>query len=356
MKAILEAIPEFYLIIIGLVVVALMFSIVSIYYPQLEAPKTIKNSESAAKILAEKSIDCWLNHRSGLDRENDICYSVDIELDKVLTEEMFTKYLDCKALPNSLCDDKVCDCKSPDYEDQDKVKWLVRNNETTIKISYDSNNRRISILDVNAITYCEIDADILISCDNNPLLIKYGSIIIFGDLTPLIKSNEEFFKLLNNIAKFFSGEKILIVWEDENSNPDKIDLNGFDVKKIRHTNAIEDFNYDQIWLIRPGWCELRKNEFFCLNTKEWSSEEIDSIKDFVNKGGKLFILTDYGTTVKGMSDTDVINSILKSNNANFEQFSGYECKSSKLKITRHEITEDISQFLVEAVARFDCNA
>ncbi|MFH0832872.1 MAG: hypothetical protein V1900_04085, partial [Candidatus Aenigmatarchaeota archaeon] len=247
-KAILEAIPEFYLIVIGFVVVAMMFSIVFIYYPMLEAPKTIENRENAAKTIAEKSVDCWIKHRRGLDRESEVCNSIDINIDKVLSERSMTKYLDCKILPNSLCDGTACDCKSDDYDDQDKVRWIVKNKKTTIKISYDGNEKKISVMDVNALKDCKLNADVLISCDNKPLLVKYDNILIFGEVTSLIKSDEEFLKLLNNIAKFFSGNKILIVWEDENTNPENIDIVGFDVKKVRHTNTIEDFDYDQIWL------------------------------------------------------------------------------------------------------------
>lgn len=149
----MEIAAELYIIVIGLVATALLFVIVYNYYPLLEGQKQLETGpENIARKLADESMKCWERHRLGLDIRSEVCNSIDIRTSAVVSEEMFTKYLDCKKLPNALCGGKQCNCNSSLFseQEQDKVRWLLENNETTIKIIYDANSRQISILDILA--------------------------------------------------------------------------------------------------------------------------------------------------------------------------------------------------------------
>jgi len=146
----MEIAAEFYIIIIGLVVLTIMFSIVFDFFPFFQSDEVSGEPDVIASKLAKLAQDCWSNHRSGLDRESAVCFTIDIKTSSIVSEELFTKYLDCEKLPNSLCDNEFCECESTLYDDQDKVRWLVKNNITTIKISYDGNAKKISVFDILA--------------------------------------------------------------------------------------------------------------------------------------------------------------------------------------------------------------
>lgn len=146
----MEIAAEMYIIIIGLVALAIMFSILFQFYPLFQGSEIIAEPDVIAKELAKRAHECWSQHRSGLDRASEVCDSLDIKTSSVIKEALFTDYLDCEKLPNSRCDNAPCGCTSSLYTNQEKVRWLVENSNTTIKISYDGNRQQISILDVKA--------------------------------------------------------------------------------------------------------------------------------------------------------------------------------------------------------------
>src|SRR3989338_7648676 len=132
----MEMATELYIIIIGLVALIIMFSIIFEFYPIFEGNEVSGDSDKIAKRIAKLTQECWSQHRNGLDRESEVCFSLDVR-GGMVNETLFTRYIDCQKLPNSVCDGSPCACTSTAYKDQDKIRWLVQNANTTIKISYD---------------------------------------------------------------------------------------------------------------------------------------------------------------------------------------------------------------------------
>ena len=154
-KGVTENLSDFYLVIIGLVVLAILYAVVFNYSDLFVGSKEkayIGDSETAARLLAKRAMECWEDHRLGADRESAICFKYILKTDKLVTEELFTSYLNCRLLPNAICgpDNKTCSCISADFEgqDQDKVLWGLQHNDTILEIAYDSNKRKISMLDL----------------------------------------------------------------------------------------------------------------------------------------------------------------------------------------------------------------
>jgi len=211
---------------------------------------------------------------------------------------------------------------------------------------------------------CDLDkADKLIFCQNTiPVLLTYDDIVLLADLTPWIAGKDGMKKLAENVANYLKGKKILVVWEDDNSDPEnetrKPILNnlqglGFDITLKRHTETLKELeNYDQIWLLNPGWCDYpgRKKDF-CKNVEMWTDSEISELKDV-----KIFIITDADIT----SDitTNTLNRILKEKRFNVMQLPQCKCDCGKgwveTIIVKHELTKGLSKFEVNAVASIGC--
>ncbi len=150
----MEMTTDLYIIIIGIIALIIMFSILLKFYPAFEREEAVGEPDVVAKKIAKLAMECWSNHRAGLDTKSEVCFSIDVKTGSVISELMFTQYLNCEQLPNSACDGGACACTSQFYQDQDKVRWLVQNSNTTLKISYDGNAKKISVLDVLAVSNC----------------------------------------------------------------------------------------------------------------------------------------------------------------------------------------------------------
>jgi len=148
MRGIIESLSEFYIIVLGIVVIGILFATLLNYYKILENPENIVLTDNVAENLAGKAMSCWEKHRAGLDRESDICYQITIRSDHVITEQEFTGFLNCEKLPNNICDWHECDCSSPFFEDQDKVDWFVFHENATVVITYDGNHGKIRVAEV----------------------------------------------------------------------------------------------------------------------------------------------------------------------------------------------------------------
>ncbi len=145
MRGIIESLSEFYIIVLGIVVIGILFTTLFNYYGIFENPENVVFTSNVAENLADKAVKCWEEHRSGLDRESDICYQITIRSDHLITEQEFTGFLNCDKLPNNICDGHECDCSSPFFEDNDKVDWFVFHENTTVIMTYDGNNQKIRI-------------------------------------------------------------------------------------------------------------------------------------------------------------------------------------------------------------------
>ena len=230
--------------------------------------------------------------------------------------------------------------------------------------------RTVDKVNIKIKSGCELlpmSFDQITTCDNKNVVILLKNLLVVGDSTFYVECcdmlSQPFETLLINSAKYFGGSKILIVWEDTNSNPnaeeksrliDGIKEKGFNVESFYHDSEISAEKlkaYDQIWLIRPGICENPIMKEYC--DYKWEKSEFDAIESYLTKG-KIVLITDYpsivptrvGDTIVKLVDKDV--TILK------ECICGCDGKTTKAdKIFTREITKGIENIFVKASAGFD---
>jgi len=216
----------------------------------------------------------------------------------------------------------------------------------------------------------------LITCQDqgeNKILVTEDKTVILTDITPWIDATPEMLTLAKNVANNLSGSKILIVWEDTSVDPTfpsrsqmitSLENEGFQVTTFRHSTIIPTLdNYDQIWLLNPGWCEHpgRKNSYYCSGTLDWKESEIRSVGKAVEEGKGLFLITDSGVIKGKYQDiaVRVFNRILETIGYTFKQIPGCRCGCEtpdvwSTQINDHELTKGIDDFRVKAVALLGC--
>jgi len=220
----------------------------------------------------------------------------------------------------------------------------------------------------------------LVKIGEDPVVILDKNFLLFLDTTPFINKDPNMVKILENVGDYF-GKKIGIIWEDTcswNSTvlsdgsilcPDEIIIDndeiiknlrskGYDVETILHSRklTLSTFNnYDQIWLIRPGWCEKvekdtpRSIQPYCSKSIKWDNLEISEIKKYAQSRGKVVIFADYSNSMPNR----VVNSLLSNLNTEFYIVDGIS-KSGSISLTSHDITKGISSYPIAAVARIEC--
>jgi len=152
MKGILESVPQFFYIVIAIVVALLLLSMTFQFFNQFKRSDELKiagNRMDVAKKIAAYIQECWTENREGLNPNSDVCKIVNMNSTELVTEYDVTKSLDCKTIPNNKCDPNDCsNCKSSNYPDQDTVVWDVRDKESKIRISYSGSDRKIEVVQI----------------------------------------------------------------------------------------------------------------------------------------------------------------------------------------------------------------
>jgi len=152
MKGILESVPQFFYIVIAIVVALLLFGMLFQFFGQFKKSEEISisgNKDDVAKKITTYIQECWRDNREGLNPNSDVCRIIDMNSTEIVKEYDVTKHLDCKLIPNDRCDPDDCSsCKSPDYPEQDKLIWDVQDKEGKIKISYSGSDRRIEVVQI----------------------------------------------------------------------------------------------------------------------------------------------------------------------------------------------------------------
>lgn len=224
----------------------------------------------------------------------------------------------------------------------------------------------------------------LINYNKNPVLILEDNVLLVLDTTPLINGTDEnFMKMLKNTGNYF-GKRIGIIWEDScvwnstvtddgsiycpeqnNVNPDENPIirdlrdNGYNIDIIFHDRKISSAtlsNYNQIWLIRPGWCEFslgnasRITQQYCINASVWSYIEIRDIKDYTKNGGGVVIFADYSPNLPER----VVNTLLEYLDINVILIEGYLDGEYTTEIINHEITQGITKYPLHGVGKVRC--
>jgi len=365
MKGILESIPEFLQIVVGIAVAIILFGLIFNFTGLFKDKNAISVSgkkDNVAKSLAKFIEDCWKNNREGLAPDSKICKIVSIKSEDLVTELDVTKYLNCKLIPNNECESGDCSqCISDRYEDQDRVKWDVAKKETKLKITY-SGSERVVYVD-----------EVIEQCDNKPLMICKDrvvaayfdpNLIVLTDLSPITDCcSEGTLTFVKNVANYFGGSEILIIWESDSSNPQltnkkqlmsMLTLEGFNITSFKHTDTItaRQLNmYDQVWILRPGWCVPGIEA--CTDFKPWNDNDIKAIKDFSSREGKIFLITDWDPTYS----YEVPNSILSSLgfNSKFENTCGCGCeKEENVEIMKDPLNNYVKEFKIQASSHLVC--
>ncbi len=216
------------------------------------------------------------------------------------------------------------------------------------------------------------------TCDDSEALVfaKDGKAAFVTDALPWITGESNFMQLLENIAGYFGGGKILVVWDNGFVKKDRGSANPADIpaakdllKRLgadneRHSQEITKDKldkYGQLWLVRPGFCsDFRKGSSAagCEGTIEWGSKEISAISDFAKKGGRLLIITDAGPRLEEYEYMSpmVVNTILSGLKIPLVQLEEPSCYSGKdrFKAGNHEAVKGVQPFTMKYSAKFDC--
>ncbi|MEM5870512.1 MAG: hypothetical protein QW758_00980 [Candidatus Aenigmatarchaeota archaeon] len=223
------------------------------------------------------------------------------------------------------------------------------------------------------------DFETLIEFNNNPILIRKNNAIIFLDATPFVEKDENLIKILEKICENY-GNNIAIFWEDTciwnkkiledgsiwcpAQNEVKIEDNkiirrlrekGCRIEIILHDKKIISYmlkDYDQIWLLRPGWCEISFGDFprstmdFCVNSVPWDFIEIREIKKYVEEGGKVVIFLDYLPNM----NSKIANALLSNLKFHAKFVEGNVGSGKATKIYDSDITREISSYNIFGAA------
>ncbi len=233
----------------------------------------------------------------------------------------------------------------------------------------------VSVLLKGSEPVCECNlsgVEVPIYCEYNgkqPVLSLKNNVVVLTDTYNWVNAGNETEILLNNIANYLPGKKIILVFEENLTSPDEINrknildklrLQGYNIDVREHNLKIRNFrDYDQVWLITPGFCDEENRN--CKNYERWHGDEINEIIEFVKEGGGLLLITDSGMrkSVYERIGLKVINKILSGTGYPFEQIQSCVCgcmegKILETVIEKHKLTENLSGFNVSAVAVLKC--
>ncbi|MCK4428798.1 MAG: hypothetical protein KAU95_00360, partial [Candidatus Aenigmarchaeota archaeon] len=143
-------------------------------------------------------------------------------------------------------------------------KILGRVSYTDYHINFIKTKCGVSILLKDSGPICECDSgsvEVPIYCEYNgeqPILSVKDNVVVLTDTYNWINAGNETELLLNNIADYLGGRKILLVFEENITDPneinrknilDKLRAQGYNIEVGKHNSVIRNFrNYDQIWL------------------------------------------------------------------------------------------------------------
>jgi len=217
--------------------------------------------------------------------------------------------------------------------------------------------------------------------DHNVISLIGESTLVMTDFTPIFDCCNNYpntVTFLKNVAKFFGGTDIMIVWESASTNPesdkyatinDALNSEGFTITSFRHKEKLTATDLEgksQLWIYLPGYCseqpELQKTAE-CTEFTSWGQSEYDLIKNFVDSGGKLFIITDYSSADSPFTKQTIVNNILVDLGYNarvmetkvcIPQGNNGENIVKTTDITSHEITQNINEFDFLASSEIVC--
>jgi hypothetical protein len=149
-KGILESIPDFFQIVVALAIGIILIAITFRFFAlQNQGNITVSgNTDEASQRIANYILDCWKNHRQGLDSQSAVCSNIRLNTNVLITEKNVTKFLDCETLPNDAClPDDCSSCISSRYPEgsQDRLTWNFDNSTNYMEISYLGFDRAVKV-------------------------------------------------------------------------------------------------------------------------------------------------------------------------------------------------------------------
>lgn len=250
-------------------------------------------------------------------------------------------------------------------------------------------NLKVIKMDTNLVKICNADGArcippqacnyiTLASCGREPVLALLNSknMVLLADTSPLYVccAEDDTAILLKNIANYFGGTKVLIVWEDKNIDPTnerfaplKEALPDKEILSLRHLQRIDYDSikeFDQIWIFAPGWCQgstkdgkKRISEEYCSNVVPWDESEIQALKKYLSKGGKILLTSEYSTLGDYIFMSQAIpNKIV----ATIDEFAYFKteriCEEAEnnLMIDKHLITDGVKKLLIGYSTAVSC--
>ena len=220
------------------------------------------------------------------------------------------------------------------------------------------------------------DLTILVEFNNNVIVGQKNNTIIFADITAWIKGEDNLIKMLENLCNRF-GKNIGVIWEDscvwnstitadgsiwcpsqnevninENKVIQELRKKGCRIETILHEAQISLNllkSYDQVWLLRPGWCEFgegtdsasRASMNICSRSLKWNSLEIREMKRYIDNNGKIVIFLDYSPSLPSR----VPNAIFSDLGINIKMINGMT-GSGECKIYPNELTDGVQRYYV----------
>jgi len=156
MKGMLETIPEFFQVIIALVIAGVLIATTFYFFSVQSRSSRVEISGDVNQIssrIADYIANCWKDHRNGLDPKSAICYVATIKISgagrlDVMHEANVTKFVSCENIPNNDCFPDDCSkCTSDKYaaDQQDRIKWNFDNSTIYMEIAYSGGDRAIKI-------------------------------------------------------------------------------------------------------------------------------------------------------------------------------------------------------------------
>jgi hypothetical protein len=296
----------------------------------------------------------------------------------------YGRYLCMKIYEESVCENIQCDVEMSNIKNIPSLTTTINKILGTIGTKEYKLDITKAFCGVSVLKYGEVPTDFcgekcsevvsLMGCQNhNTVSIISNNTLVMTDFTPISDCCSNYpnaLTFLKNVAKYFGGSKILVVWESNFTNPaneryavinDALRTSGFEIISFRHKEKLtaeELDGKDQVWIYLPGWCSEQpevQRTVECTEFVKWDQSEYDAIRNFVNSDGKLFIVTDYSPYTKQTIVNNILNNFGQSAKVLETNVCGSQGNIFKTSnITSSQITQGISEFSFLATSEIVC--
>lgn len=234
----------------------------------------------------------------------------------------------------------------------------------------------VSILQLGQTAFCPAECtneNKLVGCQKHNIIgLIENNTLVMTDFTPIFECCDQFpyiVTFLENTAKYFGGSKIMIVWESNFANPenakykpinDALKADGFEIISFQHKQQLtaDDLkDKNQLWLYLPGWCSMQSDvqkTVECTEFTQWDDSEYGIMKDFVDSGGKLFIVTDYSPYTTQTVVNNILTNLGYSSRVRGTNVCGLGNIVTTTDIISNPITQNINEFSFLATSEIVC--